>query len=99
MNAHGSLCYHDSIACQVPLDVDAGISDPTIGSFWPEQALGHDCPRICISRDDWRPAMEAWSDTEITDEVAAIANENIKQLAHMPWLLNPSRILLVLRRS
>jgi len=82
MNAHGSLCFHDALACEIDLDVDAGITDPTLACFYPDLALAH-MPRICILRpDDWREAMAEFTGDEISDEVAAIANANVDRVAN-----------------
>jgi hypothetical protein len=81
MNAHGSLCYHDALSCQIDPDVDAGIADPTFACFFPDMALAYSCPRVCILRDDWREAIEQWSGVGVSDEAAEASSVNCDRFA------------------
>ena len=81
MNAHGSRCFHDAVACGIDLSVDAGIADPALACFYPDLLLADECPRICILRPDWCEAMEAWIGTKVPDAVATLSNANCDRFA------------------
>ena len=79
MNAHGSRCFHDAIANQVPWDIDAGIADPGLAMAHPLDAI-EACkgPRLHIFRDDWQTALQDWLDHRIDPAILAEWAENLE---------------------
>lgn len=72
MNAHGSLCYHDARVNFIPVDVDAGIADPSLACLDAVEALAltEGRPRVCLIREDWVKALGDWCGVYLMPEVA-----------------------------
>lgn len=91
LNAHGSLCYHDVRVNSVPMDVDAGIADPSLACLDAAEALkwSEGKPRVCLTREDWAIALGDWSGVYVLSEMADATEANCMMFAKGANLILP----------